>query len=120
MTNKREVFFKLGNRPLKTATVEVGGESFTVRELSEADAAEMEVKMQVGGKWDFTRHRRLLVSYSLIDDDNKRIVEDSDELKSFPKSLVGKIYEAALEVSHYDESEIEALAKKSSEAEGSK
>lgn len=117
--SKRDAFFKLGNRPLRTATVEVCGESFTVRELSEADAAEMEIKMQVGGKWDFTRHRRLLVSYSLIDENNERIVKDSDELKSFPKSLVGKIYEAALEVSQYDESEIEALAKKSSEAEGS-
>lgn len=117
--SKRDAFFKLGNRPLRTATVEVCGESFTVRELSEADAAEMEIKMQVGGKWDFTRHRRLLVSYSLIDEDGKRIVEDSDELKSFPKNIVGKIYEAALEVSQYDESEIEALAKKSSEAEGS-
>lgn len=117
--SKRDAFFKLGNRPLRTATVEVCGESFTVRELSEADAAEMEVKMQVGGKWDFTRHRRLLVSYSLIDDNNERIVKDADELKSFPKAIVGKIYEAALEVSQYDESEIEALAKKSSEAEGS-
>lgn len=119
MTNKRDAFFKLGNRPLRTATVEVCGESFTVRELSEADAAEMEVKMQVGGKWDFTRHRRLLVSYSLIDDNNERIVKDADELKSFPKAIVGKIYEAALEVSQYDESDIEALAKKSNEAEGS-
>lgn len=117
--SKRDAFFKLGNRPLRTATVEVCGESFTVRELSEADAAEMEVKMQVGGKWDFTRHRRLLVSYSLIDDNNERIVKDADELKSFPKAIVGKIYEAALEVSQYDESEIEALAKKSSEVEGS-
>ena len=116
--SKRDAFFKLGNRPLRTATVEVCGESFTVRELSEADAAEMEVKMQVGGKWDFTRHRRLLVSYSLIDDNNERIVKDADELKSFPKAIVGKIYEAALEVSQYDESEIEALAKKSSEAGG--
>lgn len=116
--SKRDAFFKLGNRPLRTATVEVCGESFTVRELSEADAAEMEVKMQVSGKWDFTRHRRLLVSYSLIDDNNERIVKDADELKSFPKAIVGKIYEAALEVSQYDESEIEALAKKSSEAEG--
>jgi len=116
--SKRDAFFKLGNRPLRTATVEVCGESFTVRELSEADAAEMEVKMQVGGKWDFTRHRRLLVSYSLIDENNERIVKDADELKSFPKAIVGKIYEAALEVSQYDESEIEALAKKSSEAEG--
>lgn len=117
--SKRDAFFKLGNRPLRTATVDVCGESFTVRELSEADAAEMEVKMQVGGKWDFTRHRRLLVSYSLIDDNNERIVKDADELKSFPKAIVGKIYEAALEVSQYDESEIEALAKKSSEAGGS-
>lgn len=117
--SKRDAFFKLGNRPLRTATVDVCGESFTVRELSEADAAEMEVKMQVGGKWDFTRHRRLLVSYSLIDDNNERIVKDADELKSFPKAIIGKIYEAALEVSQYDESEIEALAKKSSEVEGS-
>ena len=116
--SKRDAFFKLGSRPLRTAAVDVCGESFTVRELSEADAAEMEVKMQVGGKWDFTRHRRLLVSYSLIDDNNERIVKDADELKSFPKAIVGKIYEAALEVSQYDESEIEALAKKSSEAEG--
>ena len=117
--SKRDSLFRLGGRPLKTATVEVYGESFTVRELSEADAAEMEVKMQVGGKVDFTRHRRLLVSYSLIDDDGNRIIQDPDELKSFPKAVVGKIYEAALEVSEYNESDIEALAKKSSEAEDS-
>lgn len=116
--SKREAFFKLGNRPLRTATVEVCGESFTVRELSEADAAEMELKMQVGGKYDWTCHRRALVCYSLIDEDGKRIVENPDDLKAFPRYVVGKIYEAALKLSDYDESEIEALAKKSSEAEG--
>ena len=118
MMSKRDNLFRLGSRPLKTATVEVYGESFTVRELSEADAAEMEVKMQIGGKVDFTRHRRLLVAYSLIGDDGNRIIQDPDELKSFPKAIVGKIYEAALEVSEYNESDIEALAQKSSEVEG--
>lgn len=117
--SKRDAFFALASRPLRTTNVSIGGEVFTLRELSEADASEMEVKMQTkDGKFDFARHRMLLVSYSLIDENGKRIVDDWTQLQPFPRLIIGKLYEACLDLSRYQESEIEDLAKKSNAAEG--
>jgi hypothetical protein len=118
MTSKKDAFFALASRPLRSTQVMVEGEVFTLRELSEADASEMEVAMQTkDGKFDFARHRMLLVTYSLVDDDGKRIVDNWEQLKAFPRSIIGRLYEACLELSKYDEKEIRDLSKKSGEAE---
>ena len=119
MSSKKDAFFALASRPLRSTQVLVEGEVFTLRELSEADASEMEIAMQTKeGKFDFSRHRMLLVSYSLVDDDNNRIIDNWEQLKGFPRSIVGRLYEACLELSRYDEKEIRDLSKKSGEAEG--
>lgn len=116
--SKREKFLAMASRPLRTVDVEVAGEVFTLREISEADASEMEVKMQTKeGGWDYARHRMLMVSYSLIDENGQRIVEDWTQLKDAPRSLIGPLYEACLTLSKYDESEISNLAKKSERAD---
>jgi hypothetical protein len=113
MTSKRDAFFALASRPLRTTQTTIDGEVFTLRELSEADASEMEVAMQSkDGRFEYARHRMLLVAYSLIDDDGNRIVESWERLKPVPRSIVGKLYEACLSLSKYDESEIKDLAKK--------
>ena len=118
MTNRRDAFFALAARPLRTTQTTIDGEVFTLRELSEADASEMEIAMQSkDGKFEYARHRMLLVSYSLIDDDGNRIVDDWEQLKPVPRSIVGKLYEACLSLSKYDESEIKDLAKKSEGAD---
>lgn len=120
MTSKKDAFFALANRPLRTTQVMIDGDVFTLRELNEADASEMEVAMQTkDGRFDYARHRMLLVTYSLVDDEGKRIVDSWEQLKSFPRSIVGRLYEACLDLSKYDEKEIRDLAKKSGEAEGS-
>ena len=117
-TNKRDAFFALASRPLRTTQTTIDGEVFTLRELSEADASEMEISMQAkDGKWEFSRHRMLLVSYSLIDDEGNRIVDSWEQLKPVPRSIVGRLYEACLSLSKYDESEIKDLAKKSERAD---
>jgi hypothetical protein len=77
----------------------------------------MEIKMQTKQGWDVSRHRMLMVSYSLIDDDGNRIIEDWEQLKNAPRSLIGPLYEACLSLSKYDESEISELAKKSERAD---
>ena len=117
-TNKRDAFFALASRPLRTTQTTIDGEVFTLRELSEADASEMEISMQAkDGKWEYSRHRMLLVSYSLIDDEGNRIVDSWEQLKPVPRSIVGRLYEACLSLSKYDESEIKDLAKKSERAD---
>ena len=117
--SKRDAFFALASRPLRTLEITIAGEVFTLRELSEADASEMEVKMQTkDGKFDFARHRMLLVAYSLIDENGKRIVDDWTQLQPFSRQIIGRLYEKCLELSRYEESEIENLAKKSNKAEG--
>jgi hypothetical protein len=110
-------FLAAASRPLRTIEIRIGSEVFMLRELCESDAANMEVSMQSGGKFDFAKHRRLLVSYSLVGADGERIVKDSDALKHLPKSIIGKLYEEALKLSDYDAGEIEALAKKSDASE---
>lgn len=110
--NSKERFMAAAARPLKTIDVKVNGEAFVLRELSEGDAAEMEVKMQTKGGVDFTQHRRLLVSYCLIDSDGNRVIDNPDDLKSLPRSAIGQLYDQCLTLSAYDPKEIEALAKK--------
>jgi len=118
MSSELDRFLAAASRPLRTIEVRIGSEVFTLRELCESDAADMEVSMQSGDKFFFAKHRRLLVSYCLVGSDGERIVKDSDALKPLPKSIIGKLYEQALKLSDYDAGEIEALAKKSDASEG--
>ncbi len=118
MSSELDRFLAAASRPLRTIEIRIGSELFTLRELCESDAADMEVSMQSGDKFDFAKHRRLLVSYCLVGADGERIVKDSDTLKPLPKSIIGKLYEQALNLSEYDAGEIEALAKKSDASEG--
>jgi len=113
MSSELDRFLAAASRPLRTIEVRIGSEVFTLRELCESDAADMEVAMQSGDKFDFAKHRRLLVSYCLVGSDGERIIKDSDALKQLPRLTVGKLYEQALKLSDYDAGEIEALAKKS-------
>lgn len=115
--SSRDSFFELIKRPLRTKEVTIEGKQFLLRELTEADSAEMEVKMQTKDGIDWQQHRRLLVSYCLVDENGARIIKDPDELKSVSKSLVGKFYAECLMLSEFEPGEVEALAKKSSEVE---
>jgi hypothetical protein len=68
MSNLEDEFFSLVERPLNTKPVLVNGKEYVLHELSEGDAAEMEVAMQdKKGKYEWSRHRRVLVSYCLRD-----------------------------------------------------
>lgn len=119
MSDAKSRFLALAKRPLKQTTVVVEGQEFFVRELSEGDAAQMELKMQdKSGKYDLTRHRRLMVSYCLVDESGNRLIDNPDDLAECPKSIIGRIYEVALELSSYNPGEVESLAKKSDEATG--
>jgi hypothetical protein len=113
MSSELDRFLAAASRPLRTIEVRIGSEVFTLRELCESDAADMEVAMQSGDKFDFAKHRRLLVSYCLVGSDGERIVKDSDTLRQLPRLTVGKLYEECLRLTEYDAGEIEALAKKS-------
>jgi hypothetical protein len=113
MSSELDRFLAAASRPLRTKEVRVGAETFTLRELSDFDASEMEVAMQSGEKFDFAKHRRLLVSYCLVGTDGERIVKDPEVLGPIPRPTIGKLYEECLKLSEYDAGEIEALAKKS-------
>ena len=119
MNSELDRFLAAASRPLRTIEIRIGSEVFMLRELCESDAADMEVAMQSGEKFDFAKHRRLLVSYCLVDRETcERIVTDSDMLKKLPRMTVGKLYEECLKLTEYDAKEIEALAKKSDAAAG--
>jgi hypothetical protein len=128
--SKRDAFLAMAARPLRTKDVQVGSETFTIREISEADAAEMEIRMQSKDRvWEPQRHRALLVAYSLIDENGEFILQDDvdqngkvirqnwEKIRSAPKSLIAPLYEACLDLSKYDEREINDLAKKSDGAD---
>lgn len=117
--NSRDSFFDLIKRPLRTKEVTIEGKVFLLRELSESDSAEMEVKMQTKDGIDWQQHRRLLVSYCLVDEQGNRIVQNPDDLKTASKSLVGKFYNECLLLGAFEPGEVESLAKKSSEVESS-
>jgi hypothetical protein len=118
MSSIEDEFFSLVERPLNTKPVLVNGKEYVLHELSEGDAAEMEVAMQSGGKYEWSRHRRVLVSYCLRDKEGNRVISDPDRLKSVPNQIVGKLYEDCLALSKYDAKEIEELVKKSDPAQG--
>lgn len=131
MTSKREAFLAMACRPLRTKDVTIGDQVFTIREISEADASEMEIRMQGKDKtWEINRHRALLVAYSLIDEHGQLILTDDidekgkvttqnwEKIRAAPKSLIAPLYAACLDLSDYDESEINDLAKKSGGVEG--
>jgi hypothetical protein len=114
MSSELDRFLAAASRPLRTIEIRIGSEVFMLRELCESDAADMEVSMQKGESFDFAKHRRLLVSYCLVDRETcERIVTDSDMLKKLPRMTVGKLYEECLKLTEYDAKEIESLAKKS-------
>jgi hypothetical protein len=121
MTSSKAEFWEIANRPKRDGSVEIDGKSFRLREMSEAEAAELEVKLQdKSGKIDWTKHRRLVVHYCLVDADGNRIVDKPDDLASVGKSLISRLYEKACHVNDYIASELEelSLAKKSSGADG--
>lgn len=116
MSNK-QAFLSIANRPLKTDSITIEGYTFKIRELSEGDAAKMEIEMQDGkGKFDYTRHRRLMVAYSLIDEAGNRLIDNPDELSGCAKTIISAVYERCLALSDYDPKEVESLVKKSGEA----
>lgn len=117
--SSRDSFFELIKRPLHTKEITIEGKQFFLRELSEADSAEMEVKMQTKDGIDWQQHRRLLVSYCLVDENGERIVKNPDDLKAASKSLIGKFYNECLLLGAFEPGEVEALAKKSNEVESS-
>jgi hypothetical protein len=119
MSNIEDEFFALVERPLNTKPVLVNGKEYVLHELSEGDAAEMEVAMQdKKGKFDLSRHRRLMVAYCLHDIEGNRVISEPERLKGLPKQIVGKLYEDCLALSSYDAKEIEDLVKKSDPAQG--
>lgn len=128
--SSREAFLAMASRELRTKQVSIGDQVFTVREISEADASEMEIRMQTKDRtWAVERHRALLVAYSLIDEQGQLILTDDvdasgkvikqnwEKIRGSAKSLVAPLYAACLDLSDYDESEINALAKKSERAD---
>ena len=118
MSSLEDEFLALVDRPLNTKEVLVNGKPYILTELSEGDAAEMEVAMQSGGKYDFSRHRRLMVAYCLRDQEGNRVISDPERLKGVAKQIVGKLYEDCLTLSSYDAKEVEDLVKKSDPAQG--
>jgi len=128
--SNREAFLAMASRELRTKQVPIGDQVFTVREISEADASEMEIRMQTKDRtWAVERHRALLVAYSLIDESGQLILTDDidekgkvtkqnwEKIRGSAKSLVAPLYAACLDLSDYDESEINAPAKKSERAD---
>ena len=116
MSNQDE-FLSLTRRDLAVEPVAVNGQQYYIHELSESDAANMEVELQTKKGYDWTAHRRVMVAYCLRDDSGQRVIADPNVLKDLPRSVVGPLYDRCCEINQYDQGEIEALAKKSERAD---
>jgi len=118
MTINKEQFWELAKRPFREKVVEFDKVEYRLREMSEADSADLEVKLQTkSGDFSYWKHRRLTVALCLVDDEGNRIVDDPEKLASLGKTLIGKLYAEALKLNDYEERELESLAKKSEGAD---
>ena len=115
--SSQEDFLALAKRNLAVEPVTVKAKQYYIHELSEADAANMEVELQTKKGYDWTAHRRVMVAYCLRDESGRRVITDPNVLKDLPRSVVGPLYDQCLEINKYDQGEIEALAKKSERAD---
>jgi len=121
MTISKDQFWELAKRPFRETVVSFDGNEYRLREMSEADSADLEVKLQTkSGEFNYAKHRRLTVASCLVDDEGNRIVDDPEKLAGLPKTLIAKLYEEALTVNDYGIRDLESLAKKSegADAEG--
>lgn len=100
--------------------VEFEGKQYRLRELNEEQAVAYELELQdKKGKFDITKIRRTMISYSWINSNGERLVTDSDKLKAMRRSLAGYLYEECQKLNRYEPGELEGLAKNSEAAESS-
>jgi hypothetical protein len=106
--------------PLGESVIDFEGKQYRLRELNEDEAIKYELELQdKKGKFDVTKMRRTMIAYSWVDADGKRIVDDSNKLKTMRRSLAGYLYEACQKLNRYEPGELEGLVKNSEEAESS-
>lgn len=98
--------------PMAEKLVEFGGKQYRLRELNEEQAVKYELELQdKKGKFDITKIRRTMISYSWVNSNGERIVTDSDKLKTMRRSLAGYLYEECQKLNRYEPGELEDLAK---------
>lgn len=104
--------------PLNEMVVSFEGKQYRLRELNEEQAVQYELELQdKKGKFDITKIRRTMISYSWVDEAGNRIVDDSDKLKAMRRSLAGYLYESCQKLNRYEPGELEGLTKNSDATE---
>jgi hypothetical protein len=117
MTIDKSAFFSLIAQPLREKVVDVDGNQFRLREMTEEVNTQYELMLQdKKGSFDFSRARRAMIALMLIDGDGNRIVDDESQLKSMPRSLAGALFDECQKLNRYEPGEVKALVKNSDEA----
>jgi hypothetical protein len=100
--------------PMREQTVQYEGKSYRLLELSEDEGILYELELHdKKNKFDVTKMRRALIAYCWRDAEGKRIVDDSDKLKTMRRSLAGLLYQTCQKLNNYDDGELEGLVKNS-------
>lgn len=116
MTIDKQGLYALLQKPPEERTVEIFGNVFHLRAMTEADGVEYELTLQTSGKYDVKRARRLMLAMCLVDANGNRIVEKEEDLQTLPRGIAGALYEVCLEMNNYSRSEIKQLSKNSGPA----
>jgi hypothetical protein len=117
MTIDKESFFSLIAKPLREKVVEVDGNSFRLREMTEEQNTQYELALQdKKGGFDYTKARRTMIALMLVDDAGNRIIDDESQIKQMPRSLAGVLFDECQRLNRYEPGEVKALVKNSDEA----
>lgn len=99
---------------MREQTVQYEGKSYRLIELNEDEGTLYELELHdKKNKFDIAKMRRTLIAYCWRDSEGKRIVEDSNKLKTMRRSLAGLLYQTCQKLNNYDEGELEGLVKNS-------
>jgi len=115
----REQLLGMTERRYKDLDDIIGG--VRIRSLSEAEKSDYEVSVLTNdGKFaaaKIRRQKRRLIVMCLVDENNNRLLRDSDEkqLEAVDGAITSRLYEACREHCGFEPGEIEELVKNSSE-----
>jgi hypothetical protein len=115
MAITKEAFLAKANQR-KYKTVPIEGEEYRLREMSESDGCQYELKLMSSGKYDIEKSRRMMVAMMLVDDNDSLIVDDEQQLKPYGIGLINLLHDECLLLNRYQKDQIESLRKNSEPA----
>jgi hypothetical protein len=115
----------LGLTARRYKTVEIGGLSFRIRNLSEQEKSDYEASvLNSDAKYSLgqiRRQRRRLIALCLVDDAGDQLLrpDDAESLKGIDGAMTSRLFDACREHCGFEDGDLEDLVKNSEAAHGS-